>query len=249
MDDRVRCALTPRRAEFRFVLPGHRAGRSRVFVRPDRVVFELPLRGGAARGWSPTDLSDRTLTCRSTPRVGPDRSTYRPEDDGRARDAALRPGLLRRRANWARGPRTYGRVRRRPDAGGARATSARAPHTTGRPSGIRAGLAMHAPRRARGVGRQLASSRGVAIVSLFRRGWRPAQRRGQVGPARSAARVGRAALRPCLDHPNRTSARWRSSRAAPLATAACGRRSPGAGASRGGGPSPRRSAPAEQLRA
>jgi hypothetical protein len=59
--DRVRWALSQDRAEFRFVPPGHRDTRSRLFVRADRVVFELCADDPAWVVFSPIDLSDRTL--------------------------------------------------------------------------------------------------------------------------------------------------------------------------------------------
>lgn len=61
--DRVRWAPSATRAEFRFVPPGHRDTRSRLFIRPDRVQFELRSDDPAWAGFSPVDLSDRTLNC------------------------------------------------------------------------------------------------------------------------------------------------------------------------------------------
>jgi hypothetical protein len=57
----VRWAPSPTRAEFRFVPPGHREARSRLFIRSDRVSFELRADDPAWAVSPPTDLSDRTL--------------------------------------------------------------------------------------------------------------------------------------------------------------------------------------------
>lgn len=71
--DRVRWAPTPTRAEFRFVPPGHRDARSRLFVRADRVVFEVRLCGRPTGAWCPTDVTDRTLNVqlRAARQAGP----------------------------------------------------------------------------------------------------------------------------------------------------------------------------------
>ena len=59
--DRVRWVESPTRAEFRFLPPGHRDARSRLFIRSDRVLFELRSDDPAWEMFPPTDLSDRTL--------------------------------------------------------------------------------------------------------------------------------------------------------------------------------------------
>jgi len=60
--DRVRWSITATQAEFRFVPPGHRDARSRLFLRSDRVLFELRRDDPRWAGRSPFDLSDRTLS-------------------------------------------------------------------------------------------------------------------------------------------------------------------------------------------
>jgi hypothetical protein len=57
----VRWAPTPTRAEFRFVPPGHRDARSRLFVRADRVVFEVRQTAPGRAAVREASLSDRAL--------------------------------------------------------------------------------------------------------------------------------------------------------------------------------------------